>query len=200
MYTCNINKIDKYSCKKINYEEIYDHCKAICPEMQSVIEYVRNISSSNNYKINILRKSPSISYLLSNSGVKHNDKYISGIKANTNIDSLINNISSINATLLKMFDAKGNSKVSGIFKTGDKVNIKSGNEEANFEVVIYGDINGDGVIDKLDAASVLRQYYKYVNYDGVYKVAADVNKDGVIDKLDAASILRDWYGYAKIEG
>lgn len=159
-----------------------------------------NISSSNNYKINILRKSPSISYLLSNSGVKHNDKYISGIKANTNIDSLINNISSINATLLKMFDAKGNSKVSGIFKTGDKVNIKSGNEEANFEVVIYGDINGDGVIDKLDAASVLRQYYKYVNYDGVYKVAADVNKDGVIDKLDAASILRDWYGYAKIEG
>lgn len=32
---------------KINYEEIYDHCKAICPEMQSVIEYVRNISSSN---------------------------------------------------------------------------------------------------------------------------------------------------------
>ena len=93
-----------------------------------------------------------------------------------------------------MFDAKGNSKVSGIFKTGDKVNIKSGNEEANFEVVIYGDINGDGVIDKLDAASVLRQYYKYVNYDG------DINGDGVIDKLDAASILRDWYGYAKIEG
>ena len=159
-----------------------------------------NISSSNNYKINILRKSPSISYLLSNSGVKHNDKYISGIKANTNIDSLINNISSINATLVKIFDAKGNSKVSGIFKTGDKVNIKSGDEEANFEVIIYGDINGDGVIDKLDAASVLRQYYKYVNYDGVYKVAADVNKDGVIDKLDAASILRDWYGYAKIEG
>lgn len=32
----------------INYEEIYRQSAAICPEMRSVIEYIRNISHQNN--------------------------------------------------------------------------------------------------------------------------------------------------------
>ena len=60
------------------------------------------------------------------------------------------------------------------------------------------DVNGDGTIDKLDYLAVLRHYYKYTEYTGVYEKAADANKDGVIDKLDYLAILRDYYGYAKI--
>ena len=65
-------------------------------------------------------------------------------------------------------------------------------------IVIYGDVNGDGVIDKLDYLAILRHYYGYKKYDGVYKEAADVNKDGVVDKLDYLAVLRDYYGYKKI--
>ena len=34
-------------------------------------------------------------------------------------------------------------------------------EEKNYEVLIYGDVNGDGVIDKLDYLAILRHYYGY---------------------------------------
>ena len=53
--------------------------------------------------------------------------------------------------------------------------------------------------DKLDYLAVLRHYYKYKEYTGVYKEAADVNRDGTVDKLDYLAVLRDYYGYKKIE-
>ena len=42
-------------------------------------------------------------------------------------------------------------------------------KKKNYEVLIYGDVNGDGVIDKLDYLAILRHYYGYKKYDGVYK-------------------------------
>ena len=114
-----------------------------------------------------------------------------------NMNDLINNVKKISDTLsISIKDNNGNN--SSIFKTGDKVNIKSSKEEKNYEVLIYGDVNGDGVIDKLDYLAILRHYYGYKKYDGVYKEAADVNKDGVVDKLDYLAVLRDYYGYKKI--
>ena len=64
--------------------------------------------------------------------------------------------------------------------------------------MIYGDITGDGEIDKTDCSEVLRQFYGYVNYSGVKRAALDVNRDGKIDKLDATEILRQFYGYSSI--
>ena len=81
----------------------------------------------------------------------------------------------------------------------DKLTVKSGSEEKTFNILIYGDVNGDGLIDKLDYLAVLRHYYGYTTYNGVYKLAADANKDGTIDKLDYLAILRDYYGYEKIK-
>ena len=65
-------------------------------------------------------------------------------------------------------------------------------------VLIYGDTNSDGFIDKLDASSVLRHYYGYVKHEGIYEKSLDVNRDGIIDKLDASAILRSYYGYEGI--
>ena len=100
-------------------------------------------------------------------------------------------------TVSIFWDQKGNNK-NTTFATGDKVTVKNGMEEKSFEILIYGDINGDGKIDKLDALAILREYYNYANYEGVYKEASDINKDGKIDKLDVLAVLRDYYGYAKI--
>ena len=78
------------------------------------------------------------------------------------------------------------------------ISIGNSKEEKSFGIVIYGDVNGDGVINKLDAANILSHYYGYISLTGVYKVAADVNKNGEINKLDAASILSHYYGYVRI--
>ena len=157
----------------------------------------KNIVNIGKYTINITRSDIAIETALNNSGIKYNNSYIYGISLNTGTDSLINNIKKISDTLsISIKDSNGNN--SSIFKTGDKVNIKSSLEERNYEVLIYGDVNGDGVIDKLDYLAILRHYYGYKKYDGVYKEAADVNKDGTIDKLDYLAVLRDYYGYKKI--
>ena len=102
-------------------------------------------------------------------------------------------------TEVTSFDKDGNSKTKGVLATGDKIKIKTDKEEKEYTIILSGEINGDGMVDKLDALAVLRYYYKYTSYDGAFKASADVNKDGQIDKLDALAILRDYYGYAKIE-
>lgn len=139
-----------------------------------------------------------ISTSMNNSGVKYDDNSIFGINEKTDSNSFINNIKSVsklNTVTIK--DRDGKSK-SGIFKTGDTVTINNSRESKTYTVVIYGDINGDGAIDKLDYLAVLRDYYGYSKLSGVYKLAADANHDNQIDKLDYLAVLRNFYGYAKI--
>lgn len=52
-----------------------------------------------------------------------------------------------------------------------------------------GDVNGDGVIDGMDAVAILR-YVARLQSETFYSAAADVNGDGVIDGMDAVAILR----------
>ena len=65
-------------------------------------------------------------------------------------------------------------------------------------IVIYGDSNGDGKIDKDDCLTILRELKGYANLSGAYKEAADANKDGKIDKDDCLAILRHLKGYTNL--
>ena len=61
----------------------------------------------------------------------------------------------------------------------------------NFEVVLEeGDVNGDGAINSLDAAQVLKFDAYMIELDTDELVAADVNGDGAVNSLDAAMILK----------
>lgn len=153
------------------------------------------------YTLNITRKEVAMSEVLNATGVKYNNenKYIYGIDVDTSTDSLIENIKSVSTSISVVIkDSEGKVK-SGVFATGDKVIISDGETTTTYEVLIYGDVTGDGVIDKLDYLAVLRHYYKYKEYNGVYKEAADADKNGVIDKLDFLAVLKDYYGYKAIE-
>ena len=155
--------------------------------------------SEKVYTLNITRSEVSLAEVMNTSGIKYNDNYIYGININTSINSLVSNIKKISDGVnVSTTDSNGKIK-SSTFVTGDVINIKVGNEEKSFKTVIYGDVNGDGSIDKLDYLAVLRQYYGYTKYSGANKEAADVNRDGKIDKLDYLAVLRDYYGYAKIK-
>ena len=151
------------------------------------------------YTLKIVRKDASIEEILNSSGVKYNSNYIYGINISTSTESLISNIKNISNSITVDIKDKNDKNKTGIFATGDKLTVKSGSEEKTFNMLIYGDVNGDGLIDKLDYLAVLRHYYGYTTYNGVYKLAADANKDGTIDKLDYLAILRDYYGYEKIK-
>ncbi len=162
------------------------------------ITITREDSSTKTYILNIIREEITIDKALSSSGIKYNNNYIYGININTSIDSLLSNIKKIsNGITVSTTDKEGNIKNS-TFVTGDILTIKIGSNEKKYTIVIYGDVNGDGTIDKLDYLAILREYYGYTKYSGAYKEAADANRDGKIDKLDYLAVLRDYYGYAKI--
>ena len=140
----------------------------------------------------------SIPDILNKSGVKYNDTYIFGINTNTNVDSLINNIKEINSIVTISIKDKNRNPKAGSFKTGDIVAINNTKETKEYQVLIYGDINGDGRIDKDDCLAILRQLNGYINYEGVYRKATDANKDGKINKDDCLAILRQLNGYTNL--
>ena len=163
---------------------------------------------SRTYTINITRleKSkneevtvPDLSTIMNNSGVKYNDEYIFGINENTSIKGLINNIKEINSFVnVTVKDSNDNNKEDEIFKTGDIVTISNGNETKKYTVLIYGDINGDGKIDKDDCLAILRQINGYTKLENVYKLAADAHRDEKIDKDDCLAILRHLNKYTNL--
>lgn len=55
---------------------------------------------------------------------------------------------------------------------------------------LLGDANGDGLINSLDAATVLKYDAFIITLDSTALAAADVNKDGTVNSLDAAMILK----------
>jgi len=53
-----------------------------------------------------------------------------------------------------------------------------------------GDVNGDGKVNSLDAAAVLRYDAGLQQFTDEEKAAADINGDGTVNSLDAAQILK----------
>ena len=198
--TLEYNLDTSFDIDKIKVTYKFEDDKEETKDIELIVgKNIVNVKVNNKtYTLNITRGEISLGKALSSSGIKYNDNYIYGINVNTSNDSLITNLKKISDGItVNIKDKDGNNK-EGNFVTGDIVYVKVGSEEKEYKVVIYGDVNGDGVIDKLDYLGVLRHYYGYTKYSDCYREAADVNRDGNIDKLDYLGVLRDYYGYAKI--
>ena len=72
--------------------------------------------------------------------------------------------------------------------TGDKVNIIIGTENKTFDVVIYGDVNGDGEIFASDYVKIKNHIMNKKQLEGVYVLAADANHDNNIYASDYVKI------------
>ncbi len=142
-------------------------------------------------------KTKAISDIVKEANYHYENGMISGITPGATVETIKKNLT-VAGGEVTVTDSNGSQKTTGKIGTGDKVNISSGIMES-LSVLIYGDSNGDGSIDKLDCAEILRQYYGYVKYDDIRKKSLDINKDGNIDKLDASQVLRHYYGYINIE-
>ena len=84
----------------------------------------------------------------------------------------------------------------------DKVSVASvtGTVETEEEPILYGDVNGDGVVNAKDRTYLARYLTEWTGYDeSTVNVAnADVNVDGVVNAKDRtilARYLTEWTGY-----
>jgi hypothetical protein len=103
----------------------------------------------------------------------------------THCDTKVNNI---------LFDKDGKIKASDtLIATGDKLKIydRNGYCMLTYDVVIYGDVSGDGKIDVFDFAYVRKLIIKNTGLSGIYLEAANVNKQSeTVDIFDFATIRR----------
>ena len=85
-----------------------------------------------------------------------------------------------------------------VLYTGMNIKITSG-ITSNYTVVIYGDNNGDGVIDILDLLKIQKHLLGVNKLKNAYLNASDINKDGVIDIIDLLKMRKHILNVNKIE-
>ena len=80
----------------------------------------------------------------------------------------------------------------GVLGTGTKVKvieIATGNVVKTYTIVIYGDVNGDGNIDSIDAGLIVDFENYATTFNEFQLEAGDVNGDGNVDSIDAGNIV-----------
>lgn len=172
-------------------------------EQTEIVKVKSQNGKYRNYTITFTKKDSkptTIDDSLNNSGFKYNSNNIFGINVGTNVSSFIGNIRDYNDTTeVTIKSSSGQIKTNDSFRTGDKITLTASNETKTYEVIIYGDVDGDGEITKTDLLRVQRDVFGYGALTGVYKSASDINKDGKTDKTDLLQVQRDVFGYASIK-
>lgn len=136
---------------------------------------------------------PTYGYEVSSDGTE-----IMGISPNTNSSNFKTKL--VNDSSYKVEVKREGNTISEneYVATGDIVVIsKDGKAVASYELVVKGDVNGDGVADALDSSLIKAYRAKLEKLSGAYLKAADINNDGDVNIIDVRLLL---YHRARIEG
>lgn len=133
----------------------------------------------------------SISKILTNLSIKNNSSNIYGFKLGTTATTLSQNILKQNSNSTVKITDKNNKVKTSALATGDKVTITSNNETKTYQVVIYGDVDGDGSINAKDLLIIRKYLLKEKTVTGVYLEAAKLNRGTNVSAKDLL-ILRKY--------
>ncbi|MDL2217950.1 SpoIID/LytB domain-containing protein [Christensenellaceae bacterium OttesenSCG-928-M15] len=122
---------------------------------------------------------------------------ISGISPGTTAEDVLKKLSSQGE--LSAVTAKG-VPLSGAVTTGSHVRITYHDGASFFDlpIILYGDLDGDGVIAQKDVEALQNHLLHSKLLTGARLNAADVNHDGKIDSTDLITLIRYVNGDAKI--
>ena len=116
---------------------------------------------------------------------------ISGIRPNvTYTKVLLNNITT--SEQIKIYN-KSNQEI------GENEYIATGmrlvlNNKKSYDLIVRGDISGNGLIDLLDLSQIKYYMIGDINFDSLSMKAADVNQDGKVTISDMVLIIQDIIG------
>ena len=148
--------------------------------------------TTKDYKITVKRKEASnetVEDIISTSGYNNKDTNISGIKIGSTLSDVITNIkNNYPNAVVKMYDSNKKEINSGIVMTGQKMSISYNGKTSEFNIIVYGDTNGDGKITIGDYAKIKSQILGKIKMTGAYLESADTNKDGKITIGDYAKV------------
>ena len=118
---------------------------------------------------------------------------IKNIKKNTSVEDFSNNIEVINNGKVKVFDKTGTNEITGNVGTGMIARVVNEYDQniLDMDVVVKGDVSGDGNISITDVVNVAQHMADVKKLDGVYEVAANVTDTGSIGVTDLVQISQD---------
>ncbi len=104
---------------------------------------------------------------------------ITGITPGSSIEEILSTFT-VSGGTVSVLDSNGQNKVDGKVATGDKVVIKNtnGTETYTYNVIIYGDVNGDGAVNIKDLIVIQKNILNMNPVGGIFASAADTNRDG----------------------
>ena len=136
-------------------------------------EVPKQEESSNNTSLSADSK-------VNNAGYQISNGYLSKITLGTDMTTLRSKITNAGAVVATL-NSSWNSKVSGKIATGDIIEVDN---NKRYQVVIYGDIVGDGNISVLDLLYLKKHITNDINLSDASKLAADISKDGNANVVD----------------
>lgn len=118
---------------------------------------------------------------------------IKDITKNTSVSDFVKNIAVKDNGKVKIFDNTGTNEVTGNVGTGMIARVLNENDEnvLDLDVVVKGDVSGDGKISITDLVKVKRHLAEEEVLTGVYELAGNVSNTGKIGITDLVKISRD---------
>lgn len=201
---------DDANNKEIIYESLNNEIASIDEngtitankEGETIIKAIskENPNINSECKIIVVRKIDDSEIHFDNS-LHLNSLEISGIEYNQNmVQDIINKIT----TKLEIEIVNNENKIlepEDIVGTGSKIRIKeNGYILREYQILVYGDINGDGKINSTDLLVLQRHILGIEQVEGVYKKAGNIKKDGKKPtSIDLLLIQRHILGLQTIE-
>jgi beta-N-acetylglucosaminidase len=140
-------------------------------------------------KRNAVEEALDIAEILRVLGIKNDGTYVYGYKTGTDAAAIIKSITDKEPKATVTYKNKdGELKNNGIIATGDVINIKTSREEKTYTLIIYGDVNGDGLISSVDYIAIKNHIMGTKKLSGVSVQSADANKSGDISSADYIAI------------
>ena len=92
---------------------------------------------------------------------------------------------------VKVTTSNGTAKTGNV-GTGDQVRVydTSGTLKYTYDIIIYGDANGDGRVNAKDLLTIQKNNIRISSLSGVYTTAADVNRDGRVNAKDLLAVQK----------
>ena len=129
---------------------------------------------------------------VSNAGYSLSTGYLTKVNVGEDMSTLRQKLSNQGAVVASL-NSSWNSKTSGAIATGDIIEI---DKTKRYEVVVYGDIDGDANISVVDLLYLKKYILGDMSLNAPNKTASDISKDGKADVVDLLllkkHILRDY--------
>lgn len=193
----NQKKIARYNNEELSwiYEQKYDFNNSYGYVSS---EYIRKINDAQNNDKPI--DTFDIDIFLNKASLSVKDGYLYGISTQTNIDTYISKLQSIDNSIQIDIDTNAHTNDQHYITTDMKLTITSlSGKTYSYLTVIKADVNCDGKISSVDYVLIKNHILKIKALSGAASLAADVNTDTKISSVDYVLIKNHILGLSQIK-